>query len=86
MTLQSKIQQGLEPLGFPKENRDFHAHLTLLRLKSRKNLGGLRGYLQAEGPHHRAGVIQVEESHLFQSILKREGAEYRKLLTFGLGD
>ncbi len=85
MTLQSKIQQGLEPLGFPKENRDFHAHLTLLRLKSRKNLGGLRGYLQAEGPHQRAGVIQVEEIHLYQSILKPQGAEYRKLLTFPLG-
>ncbi len=85
MKLQSKIQQGLEPLGFPKENRDFHAHLTLLRLKSRKNLGGLREYLQAEGSPQQAGVIQVEEIHLYQSILKREGAEYLKLLTARLG-
>jgi len=85
MTLQSKIQRGLEPLGFPRERRDFHPHLTLLRLKSRKNLGGLREYLQAEGPHQQAGVIQVEEMHLYQSILKGEGAEYLKLLTARLG-
>ncbi len=84
-TLQSKIQQGLEPLGFPKENRDFHPHLTLLRLKSRRNLGPLTEYLQAEGPHQQAGVIQIEQIHLYQSILKPQGAEYRKLLTAGLG-
>ncbi len=85
MKLQSKIQQGLEPLGFPQENRDFHPHLTLLRLKSRRNLGPLTEYLQAEGPHQQAGVIQAEQIHLYQSILKPQGAEYRKLLTFPLG-
>ena len=86
MKLQSKIQQGLEPLGFPKENRDFHPHLTLLRLKSRKNLRQLAQYIDTEGPGLRAGVIQAEQIHLYQSILKPQGAEYRQLLTFGLGD
>ncbi len=86
MTLQSKIQRGLEPLGFPKENRDFHPHLTLLRLKSRKNLRRLAQYIETEGPGLRAGVIQAEQVHLYQSILKPQGAEYRQLLTFGLGD
>ncbi len=85
-TLQSKIQQGLEPLGFPKENRDFHPHLTLLRLKSRKNLRQLAQYIDTEGPGLRAGVIQAEQIHLYQSILKPQGAEYRQLLTFGIGD
>jgi 2'-5' RNA ligase len=86
VTLQSNVQKGLEPLGFPPENRDFHPHLTLLRLKSRKNVAGLREYLQAEGPRQRAGVIRVGEIHLYQSILKRQGAEYQKLLTVELGD
>ncbi len=86
MKLQSKIQEGLEPLGFPKENRDFHPHLTLLRLKSRKNLRRLAQYIETEGPGLRAGVIQAEQIHLYQSILKPQGAEYRQLLTFGLGD
>ncbi len=85
-TLQSKIQQGLEPLGFPKENRDFHPHLTLLRLKSRKNLRQLAQYIDTEGPGLRAGVIQIEQIHLYQSILKPQGAEYRKLFTARLGN
>ncbi len=84
-TLQSKIQQGLEPLGFPKENRDFHPHLTLLRLKSRKNLRQLAQYIDTEGPGLRAGVIQADQIHLYQSILKPQGAEYRKLFTARLG-
>ncbi|MCZ6486430.1 MAG: RNA 2',3'-cyclic phosphodiesterase [Acidobacteria bacterium] len=79
--LQSKIQQRLERLGFPKENREFHPHLTLLRLKSRKNLAELTQYVQGEGAHQKAGSIRVKEIHLYQSILKPEGAEYRKLLT-----
>ena len=86
MTLQSKIQQGLEPLGFPKENRDFHPHLTLLRVKSRKNLHQLAQYIETEGPGQRAGVIKAEQVHLYQSILKPQGAEYRQLLTCELGD
>jgi len=85
MRLQSKIQRGLEPLGLPREKRDFHPHLTLFRLKSRKNLGPLTEFLQAEGPHQQAGVIQAEQIHLYQSILKPQGAEYLKLFTARLG-
>ena len=85
MKLQSKIQRGLEPLGFPREKRDFHPHLTLFRLKSRKNLSPLTEYLKAEGPHQKAGVIQAEQIHLYQSILKPQGAEYLKLFTARLG-
>ncbi len=79
--LQSKIQQRLERLGFPKENREFHPHLTLLRLKSRRNLAGLIQYVQGEGDCEKEGRFGVEEIHLYQSILKPGGAEYRKLLT-----
>ncbi len=85
MKLQSKIQRGLEPLGFPREKRDFHPHLTLFRLKSRKNLSPLTEYLKAEGPHQKAGMIQAEQIHLYQSILKPQGAEYLKLFTARLG-
>ncbi len=86
MKLQSKIQQDLAPLGFPKENRDFHPHLTLLRLKSRKNLRQLAQYMETDGPDLRAGVIQAEQIHLYQSILKPQGAEYLKLFTARLGN
>jgi len=85
LKLQSKIQRGLEPLGFPREKRDFHPHLTLFRLKSRKNLSPLTEYLKAEGPHQKACMIQAEQIHLYQSILKPQGAEYLKLFTARLG-
>ena len=85
MELQSKIQQRLQRLSFREENRKFHPHLTLLRLKSRKNLAELIHYVQGEGAHQKAGSIRVQEVHLYQSILKPEGAEYRKLFTARLG-
>ncbi|MDA2933010.1 RNA 2',3'-cyclic phosphodiesterase [Acidobacteria bacterium AH-259-D05] len=83
--LQGKIQERLKLLGFPGENREFHSHLTLLRLKSRRNLSSLIQYVQGEGAGEEAGPLRVEEVHLYQSILKPDGAEYRKLVTVRLG-
>ena len=83
--LQKKIQEDLKPLGFATENREFHPHLTLLRLKSRRNLPRLIQYVHGEGAGEAAGTIRVEEIHLYQSILKPDGAEYRQLVTAKLG-
>ena len=83
--LQVKLQKRLKPLGFPGEDRPFHPHLTLLRLKSRRNLSGLVEYLEGEGKGEQVGVFNVEEVHLYQSILKPDGARYRKLATARLG-
>lgn len=84
--LQARLQQRLEPLGFPGQDRPFHPHLTLLRFKSRKNLSALIEYVQGPGAEEHAGVLKVEEVHLYQSILKPDGAEYRKLVTAKLGE
>ncbi len=83
--LQARLQQRLEPLGFPGQDRTFHPHLTLLRFKSRKNLSALIEYVEGKGVDEQAGVLKVEEFHLYQSILKPDGAEYRKLVTVKLG-
>jgi 2'-5' RNA ligase len=84
--LQGKLQERLKPLGFPGEDRPFNPHLTLLRLKSQKNLSGLIEYVEGEGAGEQAGLLVVEEVHLYQSILKPGGAEYRKLVTARLGE
>ncbi len=84
--LQGRLQEGFNPLGFTSEDRSFHPHLTLLRLKSRKNLSSLIGYVEGEGAGEQAGGLKVEEIHLYQSILKPDGAEYRKLVTAKLGE
>lgn len=34
-TLAERLEAALEPLGFPRESRPFHPHLTLARIKSR---------------------------------------------------
>lgn len=83
--LQGKLQQRLELLGFPGQDRPFHPHLTLLRFKSRKNLSALIENVEGKGADEQAGVFKVEEVHLYQSILKPDGAEYRKLVTAKLG-
>ena len=68
--LQRNLQERLEPLGFPGEERPFHPHLTLVRLKSRKNVSHLIEYVEGEGTGEEAGVLEVKEVHLYQSILK----------------
>lgn len=83
--LQRRIEEAFEGRGFPKENRPYHPHLTLVRLKSQKNLRGLVEYLQGHGIREEAGRATVTAVHLYQSILHPQGAEYRKLLTVELG-
>ncbi|MDO8580288.1 MAG: RNA 2',3'-cyclic phosphodiesterase [Candidatus Omnitrophota bacterium] len=39
--LVGKIELALQPLGFPKEDRDFQAHITLGRVRSLKNISQL---------------------------------------------
>ena len=83
--LQGKLQQRLELLGFPGQDRPFHPHLTLLRFKSWKNLSALIEDVEGKGSDEQVGVFTVEEVHLYQSVLKPDGAEYRKLVTAKLG-
>ena len=83
--LQGRLQKRLEPLGFPGQDRPFHPHLTLVRFKSRRNLSALIEYVEGKGADEQAGVLKVEEVHLYQSILKPDGAEYRNLVTVKLG-
>lgn len=79
--LHRKIEIHLEKLGFARERRPFHPHLTLLRLKSPKNWRELTRFVAEEGPHQRAGVVAVRAVHLYQSTLRPHGAVYTKLAT-----
>lgn len=83
--LQQRVEKAFEKLGFEPEGRAFKPHLTLVRLKSKKNLPALIRCLRDEGPTVHCGTAPVEEVHLYQSILKPEGSEYRKLFTVTLG-
>jgi 2'-5' RNA ligase len=82
--LQQRVEACLQPLGFEAERRSFHPHLTLARLKSRRNLSALLCHLEGVGETFHAGRFGVEEIHLFQSILRPEGAQYHRLASFPL--
>ncbi len=83
--LQRMVEESLAPLGLAPEKRPFKPHLTLMRLKSDKNAATLARYLRETGWEAEGGEFQVEEFHLYQSVLKPGGAEYRKMATFRLG-
>ena len=81
--LQGRVEAGLEALGFSREGRDFTPHLTLMRLKSTNGLDRLAGFVR-ENSKIELGVLEVTAFHLYQSILRPDGAQYQKLLTFEL--
>ena len=81
--LAASIETQLEPLGIPRETREFQPHITLARFDSPKRLEPLRTAVEKLGlPEF--GRATAEEFHLYQSVLKRGGAEYTRLATYRL--
>ncbi|MBZ5501860.1 MAG: RNA 2',3'-cyclic phosphodiesterase [Acidobacteriia bacterium] len=80
--LAKDIDLALKPLGFPPEDRPFVPHLTLARLDAGR--GAAQLVRAAEQLTERSfGSARESEFHLFQSILRPSGAEYRKLQSYG---
>ena len=74
----------LEPLGFPREEREFKPHLTIGRWReTARGDDALRRELD-RWRHHDFGASAVDEAVLFQSVLKRDGAVYTALTVFPL--
>jgi RNA 2',3'-cyclic 3'-phosphodiesterase len=81
--LAGAIEAKLEPLGVPAEKRDFHPHLTLARFESPQGTQALAAAVEGlEAPEF--GSETFHEFHLYQSVLKRSGAEYTRLVTYPL--
>jgi RNA 2',3'-cyclic 3'-phosphodiesterase len=79
--LAAEIERALEPLGIPREERKFTPHLTLARLKDSHGVDKL--VRSAEEMKSRAfGATRVAEFHLFESVTKPSGAEYRKIESY----
>lgn len=79
--LAADIETRLEPIGIPRENRAFHAHLTLARFDSQAGVPRLRDALAQLGPPE-FGRTRATGFHLYQSQLQRGGAIYTRLATF----
>jgi 2'-5' RNA ligase len=89
--LAADVDKVLEPPGISREDRAFVPHLTLARFKPTRS--GRRSHLNrtsgeplrsaaAEMSQNDFGSACETEFHLFESIMKRSGAEYRKLQTY----
>jgi 2'-5' RNA ligase len=83
LALQRSVEDGLELEGFPREEREFHPHLTIGRVKSphriREALLELEKYREA-----RFGEMTARKLTLLESVLKPQGAEYRAVSEFEL--
>ncbi len=82
--LKHELEAELLKLGFPGDKRSFRPHLTLMRLRSGRNREQLAGFLSSENGAGRLGVLEVAAVHLYQSVLRPQGAEYRKLVSIKL--
>jgi 2'-5' RNA ligase len=76
--LAGAVAAALEPLGFPPEERPFHPHLTLARVRSPRGLGRLVAALEAAGEPD-LGAWTVREVVLYRSRLRPGGAVYEAL-------
>lgn len=81
--LQFQLEGELEKLGFPREKRRFHPHLTLGRVKNPYNLEPTLSLLE-KYRERSFGEMKVEKITFFQSILRPTGAEYSILSEFKL--
>jgi 2'-5' RNA ligase len=82
-SLQQRLESELEKVGFPREKREFHPHLTLGRVKVPSSVQETVHELEK----HKElvfGEMTVNKITFFQSILKPSGAEYNALSEYQL--
>lgn len=75
-----RIENRLEELGFPKENR-FKTHITLCRFKSLENIDCIEREVRKVKLE---GEFAIEQITLFKSTLSRSGPVYEKIFSASL--
>lgn len=82
-TIHSEIEAELEKIGFPREKRSFHPHMTLGRIKKSSGLHTLIPEIE-KVKQKDFGVTKVDRITLFKSTLTPSGAIYDILHESGL--
>ena len=75
-----RLNKELEILNIPLEKKEFHAHLTLLRIKGNEDIIPLQKMNEIE----LKTKFIAEEIALFQSRLLAHGSIYKELLNYKL--
>ncbi len=83
--LQQDIEEALESIGFPRENRPFRAHLTLGRVKDPQACQGMETVI-AQGQGFVAGRFKAANLLFIKSTLTPTGAIYSHLANFPLAE
>jgi len=85
VSFQKEVEKELGKIGFEPEDRGFHPHLTLGRVKSNRGRDELVGRMEKfrEGEF---GDFHVERVILFKSDLKPSGPIYTALREVRLGN
>jgi RNA 2',3'-cyclic 3'-phosphodiesterase len=83
--LKHDVEWELSPLGFERELRAFHPHVTLGRARSDARAGDFRGFDEMVAGMNFRAEIPVRSIDLMESTLSARGAQYRKLLAARLG-
>lgn len=81
--LQEKIDSGLATNGFEREQRPFHPHVTLGRVKNRTNISHLLRML--ETVTFMSKLVMLREVEVVKSELKSSGSVYTILKSISLG-
>jgi len=84
ISFQKQIETLLEEIGFQPEDRPFHPHLTLGRMKSSRGKEELVRRVE-KFKEEEFGTFQVERVVLFKSDLKPTGPIYTPLRDMQLG-
>ena len=82
--LQQQVEQALRDIGLEAEPKPFRPHVTLARLRQAE-AQAVRTFLDA----HQAFTLapfQVDQFHLYESVLRREGALHTSRASYGLTD
>ena len=79
--LAAAAERALESLGIPPEERKFTPHLTLARVNDSRRLAGLIRAVESMRSRE-FGSARATEFHLFESVTRPSGAEYRKVESY----
>ena len=83
--LQKSVDRALRKLGFPKEGRQFHPHLTIGRLRQGGDSASRLGDLVRDLENFDAAGATINQVTVFASYLSKTGPTYEALGRARLG-
>jgi 2'-5' RNA ligase len=83
--LQELVEENIEPLGYPREKRAFHPHLTLGRVKSDAGKLDSAAVDRILSSLVYKAVVRVDSIDLMRSHLSPRGARYERIHAANLG-